>query len=147
MEVERIIIRRFLHMSQARSYKEDYELFGLQRNPTKKEIKEAYYRLAKEQHPDSKKCSQPTKFSELNDAYLRLLAEEASGKCSYQTSVREGRGRDLRQDGWYAGNDIRQSYFSPTRVRLRKINFVFKVLVLLFLAVQVVKRQYNLMRK
>ena len=117
-------------MSQARSYKEDYELFGLQSNPTRKEIKEAYYRLAKEKHPDSKKCPDQTNFSEINESYLRLLKEEASGKCSYKTFVRERQGRNLNQDGWYAGNDPRQNYFSSTRVRLRKINFVFQVCLL-----------------
>ena len=88
-----MIIKRFISLSQTRQFKEDYELFDLQRNPTRKQIKEAYYRLAKEKHPDSKKCLDPTNFSEINDSYLRLLREEATGKCSYNISKRHFCGR------------------------------------------------------
>ena len=135
-----MIVKRFLHLSRAREFKEDYELFGLRKNPTKREIKEAYYRLAKEKHPDSKKCLDPTNFSEINDSYLRLLREEATGKCSYNISKRQNISRDLNQDGWYAGSDPRQSYFSQTRVRMRKINFVVKTFILLVFAAQIIMR-------
>ena len=139
--MEGMIIKRFLHLSQTRQFREDYELFHLQRNPTRRQIKEAYYRLAKEKHPDCKKSSEPNDFSDINESYTRLLKEEASGKCSYNISIREkGWTRDLHQDGWYAGPDPRQSYFSETRTRLRQINFIVKIVLLVMLAGQIVRR-------
>ena len=135
-----MIIKRFIHRSQTRQFKEDYELFDLQRNPTRRQIKEAYYRLAKENHPDAKKSSEPNNFSDITESYTRLLKEEASGKCSYHISSRDKGLRDLNQDGWYAGPDPRQSYFSETRTRLRQINFMVKIVPLLLLAGQVVRR-------
>merc|ERR1711997_185631 len=139
-EREGMIIKRFLHLSQTRQFKEDYELFDLQRNPTRRQIKEAYYRLAKENHPDCKISSVPKNFSDITESYKRLLKEEASGKCSYNISSRERGWRDLNQDGWYAGPDIRQSYFSETRTRLRQINFMVKIVLLVLLAGLIVRR-------
>ena len=135
-----MIIKRFLHLSQTNKFKEDYELFNLQRNPTRRQIKDAYYRLAKEKHPDCNRSSEQTNFSDINESYTRLLKEEASGKCSYNISSREKGLRDLNQEGWYAGPDLRQSYFSETRTRLRRINFILKIVILLVLAGQIVRR-------
>lgn len=139
-----MIIKRFISLSQTRQFKEDYELFDLQRNPTRKQIKEAYYRLAKEKHPDCKKSSEPNSFSDLHESYTRLLKEEATGKCSYNISAKEKGWRYLRHDGWYAGPDPRQSYFSETRTRLRNINLIVKIFFLVLLAGQIVWRIVNL---
>merc|ERR1711997_157791 len=138
--VEVMIIKRFIHLSQTRQFKEDYELFDLRRNPTRRQIKEAYYRLAKQKHPDCKQSTEPNNFSDINESYTRLLKEEATGKCSYNISIHENGRRDLNQDGWYAGPDPRQSYFSETRTRLRKINFVVKIVLLVLLAGLIVRR-------
>ena len=138
-----MIIKRFIHLSQIQPFKEDYELFDLQRSPTRRQIKEAYYRLAKENHPDCKKFSNPNDFSDINESYRRLLEEEATGKCSFNISIKEKGSRYLKQDGWYAGPDPRQSYFSETRIRLRKINFIVKIAFLVIFAAQIVRRLIN----
>ena len=139
-----MIRKRFIHLGQIQTFKEDYELFDLQRSPTRRQIKEAYYRLAKENHPDCKKFSNPNDFSDINESYRRLLEEEATGKCSYNISIKEKGSRYLKQDGWYAGPDPRQSYFSETRTRLRNINLIVKIFFLVLLAGQIVWRIVNL---
>ena len=55
--------------------KDYYEILGIPRNSSPKEIKKAYYELAKKYHPDSNKGNTETtkKFQEVSEAYEVLI--------------------------------------------------------------------------
>ena len=51
--------------------KDYYDVLGVPRNASGKEIKKAYYQLAKKYHPDTNKNdpSAPKKFQDVSEAY------------------------------------------------------------------------------
>ena len=124
-------------------FREDYDKLEIKKNASRKEIKAAYFQKAKELHPDSrhiKNMDLQFQFYELNEAYQRLMTEAAFGGNSYDYSKNDSQKRTMDQRGWYAGPDSRQSYFSNTRVFLRKVNMAFKCLVLLFFGCVIIKQ-------
>lgn len=68
----------FIFTSPARLKKDYYEILGVPRNASQKDIKKAYYQLAKKYHPDSNKgdpeCAK--KFQQVSEAYEALSDEE-----------------------------------------------------------------------
>ena len=53
---------------------EYYQLLDLKKDATKSELKEAYYRLAKEYHPDNNDDAESVKrFQHINEAYTEFL--------------------------------------------------------------------------
>ncbi|BAM80869.1 probable chaperone protein DnaJ [Cyanidioschyzon merolae strain 10D] len=66
--------------------RDPYEVLGVPRNATLAEIKKAYYRLAKEHHPDS--GGDKSKFAEINAAY-ELLSDEKKRKQYDRYGFRE----------------------------------------------------------
>ena len=129
--------KRMLTSTHQLLYREDYEKLGVKKNASRKEIKTAYFKVAKELHPDSnsnqmKNMDLTYKFHELNEAYQRLMTEAAFGKNSYDNSKYDRHKRTMDQQGWYAGPDSKQLYFSNTRVFLRNLNMAFRAIVLIF---------------
>ena len=54
--------------------KDYYEILGVSKNASQKEIKEAFYKLAHKYHPD--KGGEADKFKEINEAYQVLSNPE-----------------------------------------------------------------------
>ena len=122
-----LISRRGFHVNRILEYREDYDKLGLNDSAGEKEVKEAYYRLAKQLHPDAKQNKSSSKeFYEVTQAYRRLLKDVQQGRNNFKRSETE---RNLDHPGWY-GFDSRQSYYSKNRVLARKINMIFKVSIL-----------------
>ncbi|KAM6352698.1 dnaJ homolog subfamily A member 3, mitochondrial isoform 1-T1 [Alca torda] len=72
----------FFHSSAAGRAKEDYyQVLGVPRTASQKEIKKAYYQLAKKYHPDTNKDDPKAKekFSQLAEAY-EVLSDEVKRK-------------------------------------------------------------------
>jgi molecular chaperone DnaJ len=69
--------QRCLSAVSAAAPRDPYQVLGVSRNATLAEIKKAYYRLAKEHHPDS--GGDKAKFAEINAAY-ELLSDENKRK-------------------------------------------------------------------
>ena len=127
---------RNLSSSRYSFHTEDLKTLGLKKNASRKEIKEAYYRLAKDLHPDTKK--EPTStasFREINEAYKRLLYYDTFGRSSDS-------GRNLNQPGWYGWDPV-QSYYSKTRVTLRKINIAIRISLLFIFAIMILRKTLN----
>jgi curved DNA-binding protein CbpA len=58
--------------------KDYYEVLGVPKNASSKDIKKAYYNLAKQYHPDKNKGDK-TKFQEVSEAYeveIRIILVE-----------------------------------------------------------------------
>lgn len=53
---------------QSNKHKDYYEILGVPRNSSAKDIKKAYYKLAQQYHPDKNKGDK-TKFQEVSEAY------------------------------------------------------------------------------
>lgn len=53
---------------QASKRKDYYEILGVPKNASSKDIKKAYYKLAQQYHPDKNKGDK-TKFQEVSEAY------------------------------------------------------------------------------
>jgi len=70
--------RRCLHCTTFIHYREDFTKLGIAENASVEEIKSAYFKKAKELHPDSsvkKTQSEEAKFIEITEAYKRLVYE------------------------------------------------------------------------
>jgi molecular chaperone DnaJ len=71
-------------MYQGKDY---YKILGVNRNASKSDIKKAYFKLAKEYHPDVNKSSNAKeKFAECNEAY-ETLGDENKRKVYDQTGM------------------------------------------------------------
>ena len=68
MKSEREFHTSSLRIQRKRDY---YEVLGIPRNASQKEIKKAYYQLAKKYHPDTNKGDPEAskKFQEVSEAY------------------------------------------------------------------------------
>jgi len=80
------IPQRCISCSRVFDYKEDFTLLGIPQNSTADEIKRAYFKKAKEVHPDSSDQKDDTKFIELTNAYERLINESKYGTSSYDST-------------------------------------------------------------
>lgn len=73
---------RFIHTSNSSNARADYyKVLGVAKNSSAKDIKKAYYQLAKKYHPDANKSDPAAsqKFQEVSEAY-----EVCSNKCYYK---------------------------------------------------------------
>ncbi|UJR25949.1 hypothetical protein I4U23_007297 [Adineta vaga] len=73
---------RTFHTSSRRDKKDYYEALGLAKTASAKEIKKAYYKLAKQYHPDTTDKTDATttkKFQEVSEAY-EVLSDESKRK-------------------------------------------------------------------
>ncbi|XP_013865538.1 dnaJ heat shock protein family (Hsp40) member A3a [Austrofundulus limnaeus] len=77
-----VICTTFFHTSVPSNSKQDfYQILGVPRTANKKEIKKAYYQMAKKYHPDSNKDDPQAKekFAQLAEAY-EVLSDETKRK-------------------------------------------------------------------
>ncbi|CAF1466002.1 unnamed protein product, partial [Adineta ricciae] len=73
---------RLFHMSSRRDKRDYYEVLGVPKTASAKEIKKAYYQLAKQYHPDTtdqKDAATTKKFQEVSEAY-EVLSDESKRK-------------------------------------------------------------------
>ena len=76
---------RTFHITACRFLKNYYEILGVPRNASAKEIKTAYYDKAKLCHPDANKTANAAKFQELSEAY-EVLGDDAKRRA-YNTTT------------------------------------------------------------
>ncbi|XP_014249524.2 protein tumorous imaginal discs, mitochondrial-like [Cimex lectularius] len=114
----RIIRNRVIADSTVRSFhtstpkqaakKDYYEILGLTRNCSAKDIKKAYYQLAKKYHPDTNKedPNAAKKFQEVSEAYEVLSDDEKRqqydqwGSSAEQMWSGSGRGSNMGNEGF-----------------------------------------------
>uniref|UniRef100_A0A3B1JQE5 DnaJ homolog subfamily A member 3, mitochondrial n=1 Tax=Astyanax mexicanus TaxID=7994 RepID=A0A3B1JQE5_ASTMX len=97
------------HSSSVRHEKEDYySLLGLSRSATQKEIKKAYYQMAKKYHPDTNPDDPQAKekFAKVAEAY-EVLSDEVKRK-QYDTygSAGPGAGTAGQEQYWRGGASV-----------------------------------------
>uniref|UniRef100_F1L4K3 DnaJ dnj-10 n=1 Tax=Ascaris suum TaxID=6253 RepID=F1L4K3_ASCSU len=97
-----------IHTSIIRLGKRDYyEVLGLKRGASAKDIKKAYYKLAKQYHPDVNKDKDAgARFQEVSEAY-EVLSDDAKraqydqfGSNSFYQQQAAGGARNQTADGW-----------------------------------------------
>lgn len=84
--------------------KDYYDILGVDEDASQKEIKEAYRKLAKEHHPDSKN-GDTEKFQEINKAYKTLKDEESRAKYDRKRQYGGGSGKKRRGRGSFGGGE------------------------------------------
>ncbi|XP_062874470.1 dnaJ heat shock protein family (Hsp40) member A3a [Trichomycterus rosablanca] len=106
-----IQLKQSFHVSAAASNKQDlYQILGVPRTATQKEIKKAYYQMAKKYHPDTNKDDPQAKekFAQLADAYETLSDEvkrkqyDTYGTAGFDT----GRAGAGHQQYWSGGASV-----------------------------------------
>lgn len=145
--------RRELFTNSSRFAKNYYEVLGVNKNSTQKEIRDAYVKLCKELHPDVQGSkngkSDHKKFTELSHAYSVLSKPldrqqydeqlQAHQYQPYRSDMQRPSDRYedpyLHKRGGYARNfrQQQQAYRQdPNYYRERKVYIVFGCLVLVF---------------
>ena len=77
-----------LHTTCRSNQKDYYKVLNIEKNSTKQNIKQAYYKLSKVYHPDINNESEAeTKFKEIQEAY-DILGDE-SRKNEYDQSINQ----------------------------------------------------------
>lgn len=86
------ILQRSITTTQFLSAKDYYKILGVDKNASSKDIKKAYYELAKKYHPDTNKNdpNSAKKFQEVSEAY-QVLSDD-SKKRQYDEFQRTGFG-------------------------------------------------------
>ncbi len=69
--------------------KNSYQRLGVTRHATPGEVKRAYYKLARDFHPDKNPDADPHVFAEINKAYSTLKGEEARRKYDKSLKTKE----------------------------------------------------------
>lgn len=105
----RVFSSRSFHSSSGRHAKEDYySLLGVSRSATQKEIKKAYYQMAKKYHPDTNPDDPQAKekFAKVAEAY-EVLSDEVKRK-QYDTygSAGPSAGAAGQQQYWRGGASV-----------------------------------------
>ncbi|KAL5288379.1 DNAJA3 family protein [Megaselia abdita] len=80
--VQKPILSRLFHSSNANFQSKDYyKILGVAKNSSSKDIKKAYYQLAKQYHPDTNKSDKNAsqKFQEVSEAY-EVLSDDTKRK-------------------------------------------------------------------
>ena len=70
-----------------------YQILGIKKKATKKQIRDAYYKLAKEHHPDKNPGVSPQKFAEITTAY-KILSDPAKRKLYDKTGQIQDIGKE-----------------------------------------------------
>ena len=113
-------IRKFLLLRSvaSRANKSPYAVLGVDPKADIKEIKEKFYKLSKEHHPDiSKNASSMEKFREIAEAYETLSNPELRNK--YDQVSRFSKTKMLfRKMGWRAGSP---PYLDRQAERLKEV--------------------------
>jgi len=89
--------------------KDYYEILGVERNATEKDIKSAFYKLAHKYHPD--KGGDEKKFKEINEAYQVLSDKEKRAQYDQFGRVFEGAGAGPQGGPGFEGFDFRNFGF------------------------------------
>ncbi|CAF0942101.1 unnamed protein product [Didymodactylos carnosus] len=123
-------ISRTIHTSSIKHKKDYYEVLGVSKSSTAKEIKKAYYQLAKQYHPDTTKDNKDPnvakKFQEVSEAY-EVLSDDGKrqqydmygmSRDPFGAAPRRGPGPDPGQD--FKGYEYYQSQVDPEEL-FRKI--------------------------
>ena len=68
-------MRKFHSTGSCLAKKDYYDVLGIPRNSTAKDVKKAYYQMAKKYHPDTNKTDPNSikKFQEISEAYEVIL--------------------------------------------------------------------------
>ncbi|KAL4103511.1 hypothetical protein QTP88_018877 [Uroleucon formosanum] len=102
-----------IHTTSYLNNKKDfYNILGVPKNASQKEIKKAYYQLAKKFHPDTNKGdpSASKKFQEVSEAY-EVLGDEKK-RSTYDTWGSSGNPNHMGGPGGGTGNDNFQNSWS-----------------------------------
>jgi len=119
-QVVTVLAGRCIHCSCTLLYREDYIKLGIKENATIEEIKSAYFRRAKELHPDSREgradddSGEAPEFVEITEAYKRLLYESKIGTNSFTSN--DPRNDPRKSEYW----EIRKRKRSPEDIKVEE---------------------------
>jgi len=106
---------RCIHCTLLRKYKEDFDKLGLPESATADQIKSAYFKKAKEFHPDSSSTGEKSEeaFIEITEAYKRLTYESKFSSRSPNFNTKDPRNNPREAAYW----EIRRRRKSPEEIK------------------------------
>lgn len=90
-----LINKRF---NSKKTTKNPYDTLGVTRASNQKDIKEAYYRLSKQYHPDVNQSEEAAvRFQDITNAYEQIGSEDSRSKYDRDTQARVTSGKGMRR--------------------------------------------------
>ena len=130
LKVKHKVLFKFKRQVGDHAYPDYHKTLGLPLTATKKEIKSAYFELAKKHHPDANPDDPNAKirFQEISDAYEALIDNKKapSRPPSYNSSKQKSyshsdRARKYKSEHWTHSSHSFQNFSLPPNVRFRDI--------------------------
>ncbi|VVC27936.1 Hypothetical protein CINCED_3A018674 [Cinara cedri] len=112
------VLNRHVHVTAVLTMSKNYyDILGVSRNANQKQIKEAYYKLAMEYHPDKNQGKLTQKFRDIKEAYDVLSNESSRMKYNNSSSFNN----TGTSDNW-SSSSFYDRYKSPPYEEYRRTN-------------------------
>nr|CAB3238713.1 dnaJ homolog subfamily A member 3, mitochondrial [Phallusia mammillata] len=119
--LQNIAVKRYIYTSMSSKQKDYYDVLGVNRNATQKDIKSAYFKLAKKYHPDSNpgNTEAAEKFRKVTEAYETLRKDNS--REHYNTY-----GHNRQTNNHWQGNPFHNQQWTHQEINMKDAEELFR---------------------